>query len=1261
MFKLNFKNRISRRAILSVFLGMVVLVYPFYTFNLNSNAENSSAVEGIQYFEDDFNSYKNGKIDGKNGWISRYEGKQPAASHEVKGKVLLAEDFSDCNGVCTSTTERPMSEAAVNQRVSVEIMNLAEMRNHAAANVHLRLVHGKHTKKSDISYYAEVTSEYIRIARTTANWTVSDIESGSEKALYTYKKNHIYRVEFSAHGLYPTVLTATLYDVTAGNEVVATASGTDNTAELQNMGTTALSCTRNDAGQDTAKFDNFKYEQIDTMVKYDKFNRADGNVGDGWVSGSMANASISGNTLKLQTVRPSYTYNPQISESALMRPMSEKSLDQLIEVEFQRPENWADIGAVIVARAQSETLTDSNSYRLVTHFAVDGKGNWTEYVYLLNSSGEELFKDTLGINPDARCLLQLSVNSISDAETLLVATMYEVGADGSRTKVYQNKTIDNDPALQKPGTAGVSVFDKWGGKLNIYGFSYVIPPEMKLSQIYPADDIVPFYFEDDFNDESGNIHGTNGWIDQQYLLNKTNFAKAEDGMLILDNGEMKSKGAFTHKLMRPMSEAVLNQKISVDILNFDEIGGAEISFRITQMPVNDDAVNKQVSYGFLVTKGHLVLCTNISWGQGEIAGCDFKYKEGHVYRMEVTAQGTFPTVMTGKLYDVTDGGREVASLTARDETLFVNDLRSAQIPGTVSLSYIGEVPGKFDNFVYEQLGSKIYHDSFNRKNDAPENGWELGSGSSQTAVSSTMLVMNNGGTDNIWSASVMRPMDEKSLEQEITVEYSRPDAGMNTAGPVIFARAKTDKKLQIDGAEGFACYYAELTFTGDWSAKISVYKVSSDGQKTLLGEKETNIYGKLSKESVHLELLAQGSNPTKLDAILACNSENREYHVVAVTCYDSQPELQTAGTAGMSYSNSVKKFAIEKFSYLKSEAIPEKPAVPEDLDQDYMAYFTGTVAAGNFGQWVELEPNKVYVYSVRMKKVLDSGGFAIRVQYNPSAFGHMYKDFDPISRVSDLNACLETLEFKAPSNAQILPNGKARIKIVVHEGGLSSTGYATDFKVYEKDDPNQTNLLVNPSFKKGFYGWSGHGYYIQGAETGGVMQTLGSGEVLLVPYDELAFVRDDSDAYFDDGDWALKYENISYESEAESGVIKGYLKNASGKPIGGATVVLRPGDFEAVTDKKGYFVFDNLPDESYYLSVLMKDGTECEFDELLYITEGSVLELDLTYDGDASLIKADGLPSTGDSEMMKFNVIVSIFALSVMSCRLFYKKKKADN
>ena len=1210
-------DRAIGRAIISLLLAATVLICPFIALEIHSYA--TTPEKGLQYFEDDFN-----RADGevKNGWI--YFSSKNTTTHTIDDGKLIAQDgtISGNNGVCTSTLERPMSEGSINQKVTVDIDNLSSLANTAVANVHLRQIHADHSKASDLSYFVEADCKHIRIGMVKSNWTKNYL---SAEQTYTHNYTHQYKIEFAAYGLYPTTLTATLFDETDGHKAIVTVSAQDNTAQLQRYGTVALSFTKNSAGQNKAVFDNFVYTQTDTMKCYDDFSRSNGEIKNDWSTGSRTISSINDNVLKLQTKHNQNDYDPYVEDTAIMRPFSEASLNQIVSVDFHTTQLRVDPqGIALIARCQEDRPSASGYTHYIAQIKFSGQKENDKVAYIYFYKGAELimYEPALGTDGNGNFItgaidrdfrLQFSVKSISDTETQLVASFYQINDKNNPILVKTISTVDSTPELQSAGTAGVTLFDKYNVAYNIMNFTYVEQPDYEIKEIFPDDDAIPMIFSDNFDDENGNIHGVNDWIDQQFLLKGVNIASVKKGKLYIDNGALEGEGAYTNKIMRPMSEGTLNQSVSMDIENLGKIDRAEIDLRLLEIAADSDAVNnRHAMYACQITPTALGFSTRVSWAKGEIAAVNWEYKEGHIYRITASATGSLPTTLTATLYDLTAGGEIVATVTTRDESLTTANNRTAQLPGTVGISYQGKVPLIIDNFKYEQTDSVGCHDRFNRKSGKVGNNWVIGSGSEKTAISSAKLVMNNGGVNDMWGTALMRPMSEAAIDQYVGIEYARPDGATNLSAPIIFARSQTDTLVTVDGKQGFATYYAQLSFTGEWTSKISVYKVANDGVRTLLKEGTVKDYGSASTGTARLQLIAEGSNPTKLTAILYVVSQNRFFKVYNGTVYDNQPELQKAGTAGVSYANSTKTFTIDRFSYLLPQEQPADPPLPEDLPDNYMAYFSGTVASGEFGQWIELEPNKTYVYTVRLKKILNSGGFAIRAQYNPSNSGRIYKDVTIISRTYDDNTFDETIEFTVPKDAHIQQNGKARIKILVHEGGLGSVGYAIGFKVYDKNDPQQTNLLVNADFKKGLYGWSGHGVYTQGITEANILVSKGSGEVQLMKYDPLTFVRDDSDIYFDDGDWASVFGIMNFD--ANPGKISGRLVDSNNKPIKSATVLLTPGSLTAKTDNNGYFVFDIVPVDIYTLSVRLADGTEEDFDEIIDVKEESEVNIDLTYD-----------------------------------------------
>ena len=478
---------------LSTTLTVCLIAIPLQCAVLQSVADSPANV-GVS-FTDDFN-----RADGyvSNDWIP-FNSTNANTSYVISNNQLKIIDAKG-NGVCTGILERPTSTAGVlDQRVSVEIPNLGSLSNSAVANVHLRNMHQKKnneihtgTSGSDLSYYVEVANDHIRIKRVKSDWTVANV---SDAVNYNYFYGHLYRIEFTAQGQYPTKLTATLYDVTADNMAVATVSAQDSTAELQMYGTVALSATANQAGQNYALFDNFVYSQADTVLCNDTLTRSDSTIGNNWnIRNDFPIATIDSNALNLKTNHNTSGQTDQseyVEQTALMRPLSEASLNQVISVDFSATNFTASgQGPVLIARCQDErptahnnpTANKNNHYEVMLKFFGQDQRvfiNIYNGAYNGSNASENLLISEkisdYGKLQDRNYRLQLSVTSISETQTKLVATFFQINDQNIPIFVYKLEVIDSTPALQNPGTAGFSILDQYGASYNFKNFSYSTP------------------------------------------------------------------------------------------------------------------------------------------------------------------------------------------------------------------------------------------------------------------------------------------------------------------------------------------------------------------------------------------------------------------------------------------------------------------------------------------------------------------------------------------------------------------------------------------------------------------------------------------------------------------------------------------------------------------------------------------------------------------------------------------------------------------
>lgn len=485
------------KAFLGTALAIALIASPLQALNLQTNAKSSEDTDALVYFEDNFNRAVE-KIDGDNGWISKPRN-FPDESHKIENGALKTEDFKvndtyTGNGAYTAVTKRPASEAAVNQMVTVDILNLNNIANRATANIHLRVMPSTGTNPAGLvngsdCYYLAVCRESIQIRRVkSASYGTSGL---SEAVTYSFADGHRYRAEFSAIGIYPTLLEGRLYDLTDGRSLVATVTYSDSSADLQTAGTVGLSCTRNgeneSLGRYYALYDNFKYEgKADVLHFSDTFNRT-GELGNDWIAGPMASGTLTGSALNLKTAFPDgkTDNSPHIEKASFVRPMSEKSLNQVVEIEFSRGNSTGTrIGGTVIARAQSESFNYEQCYSATIGIAWDGATYWNGRIVVRNGYAQNLVNvEQGGLGPNYRYRLQMRVTSISDTETQICLILYYSSDNGSTWNTKFTKTYtDSNPALQKPGTAGFSLYDERHNDINVYNFKYSSLPEFYSSE-----------------------------------------------------------------------------------------------------------------------------------------------------------------------------------------------------------------------------------------------------------------------------------------------------------------------------------------------------------------------------------------------------------------------------------------------------------------------------------------------------------------------------------------------------------------------------------------------------------------------------------------------------------------------------------------------------------------------------------------------------------------------------------------------------------
>lgn len=229
-----------------------------------------------------------------------------------------------------------------------------------------------------------------------------------------------------------------------------------------------------------------------------------------------------------------------------------------------------------------------------------------------------------------------------------------------------------------------------------------------------------------------------------------------------------------------------------------------------------------------------------------------------------------------------------------------------------------------------------------------------------------------------------------------------------------------------------------------------------------------------------MELVATGSSPTLLTAkIYTFDEAKQAWKTVFSNSYiDNTPELQQKGTCAIS-SDGSPNVAIDAAEYSSTDNVEGNYYVQKTSNCRNGVYST-------FGQVVTLEPGKEYVFSARRKTAEKQA--TLWIEYSKDENGKITND---TRLLTDIGSCETdtiggynklTCKFRLPSagiennntycwvkNSQ--KSGRARVIVGFRIDGEEKTGTFTHFEIYAADDEQKTNLIVNPDFKMGLYGW----------------------------------------------------------------------------------------------------------------------------------------------------------------------------------------------
>ncbi len=436
-------------------------------------------------------------------------------------------------------------------------------------------------------------------------------------------------------------------------------------------------------------------------------------------------------------------------------------------------------------------------------------------------------------------------------------------------------------------------------------------------------------FADDFdrddtelssNTANGDGHGVgNGWEEGTY-----GGANISDGKLVLSAaGNMASKKYQSHRLMRPDSEATLNQSVSITI-DVSEVTSS--SMPVLWLRLQPVTWSRTTATGYFVyTNGNQAyFAKSVGGTYSGIASpyCAFgSIAQGEVtITFTATQKNETTTTLSYAVSGVkTDGTEFNYNWLSYDDT--TAELQSV---GNVGLSFINANSGTMaiDSFEYTTTDKdypiSVTNDNFSA---TPDNKWQAVKDGILEFGEGNMQIGFSGGYDSNSRFNNRVQYNSPAVNQFAEVEVPVSDidnkavAGEGASYPILWLR---DQKVNGNQVGYFADY------TGN---NLYIYRKNTDGTTTQIAGSSTfvlngsNTYAENSK--VIFQFSAKGTNPTVLTAKIYARF-NTTYDQPSLVCSvtgtdsDESSEIKTAGVPSIAIRRTTTDTLpvhIEKFVY----------------------------------------------------------------------------------------------------------------------------------------------------------------------------------------------------------------------------------------------------------------------------------------------------------------------------------------------------------
>lgn len=353
---------------------------------------------------------------------------------------------------------------------------------------------------------------------------------------------------------------------------------------------------------------------------------------------------------------------------------------------------------------------------------------------------------------------------------------------------------------------------------------------------------------------------------------------------------------------------------------------------------------------------------------------------------------------------------------------------------------------------------------------------------------------------------------KETVNQRVAVETSSLQNGDTIC---VYARLSKGDDSNWKSLKG---YYARYCTS---NGKVQLFKINTASSNPVLIDSGYRSF--TAGEKYRLEIVVTGTDRTVISVRMIKVTDTLE-QVVAQNTYVDTDNPFTSGTAGIGVagsSSSASQYAyLDNFEYTSTDNVEDAPK--------YLSHLR-SIGTKTFGQVVTLDKGAEYVFAAYgTVDVKDATGYRNEPMWVEYQTGSNQYSSTTQRLITNRSAIQKTADLtKAQCKQSNLPYSEYNVSYVTFTAGKGATEGLADnyiggkvkhvvgiridtsthllgnysyFTLYRKDDPYRTNLLVNPDFKMGLYGWSDTaGSYFgctQGKETNAVSSANGYVEIL---------------------------------------------------------------------------------------------------------------------------------------------------------------------